>query len=227
MNSTNVLAFLRAGGQRITKKRRLVLQIIEGNPHLDASEIYELARKKDSKISLSTVYRTMNMLRDLGLIEASSLGEDHYHYEVHLQEHYHLVCLGCGKVTEIPPSKGVRKLGEGQGFEVVGVKLEIFGYCKECQKKLSASGEKAVSTKRLTRKKAIKAVDLRGIPLLRHPKVVAQEVERSHPGDLIEIITDDPRRLKMAPNMLKNTKGLELIDIWQDGAECHALVRRI
>jgi len=225
MNYKGALDFLRAGGRRITKKRRLVLQIIEANPHLDASEIYQLAREKDRKISLSTVYRTMNMLRDLGLIEASPLGEDHYHYEVHLKEHYHLICLGCGKVVEIPPVKAVKRLGEEKGFGVVGVKLEILGYCKDCQRKLSAAGEKAGSAKRRTHKKTGRIVDLRGIPLLYHPKVVAQEVGEAHPGELLEIITDDPRRMEMAPKMLKNTEGLELIDIWQDGAECHALVR--
>jgi len=221
MDTAEAIGFLRAAGRRITPERKLLLRIIGDNPHLDASEIYALARKEDPKISLSTVYRTMAMLKELKLVEASDLGEDHYHYEVHLKEHYHLICLGCGKVIEVPLPDAIKQLGKEQGFKVVGVKLEAFGYCKECQKKRLPQKAKARKVK-----KADRLVDLRGVPLLRHPGVVSREVERANAGDLLEIITDEPGRLEMAPKMLKRIEGLQIIDIWQEGTIRHALVRK-
>ncbi|MCK4394899.1 transcriptional repressor, partial [Candidatus Bipolaricaulota bacterium] len=90
MNIPEAMKFLRAAEKRITPQRKLLLRIISDNAHLDASEIYRLAKEEDEKISLSTVYRTVRLLEELGLVEASGLGEDHYHYEVRLDEHYHL-----------------------------------------------------------------------------------------------------------------------------------------
>jgi len=80
MNIPETMKFLRAAEKRITPKRRLLLCIISDNVHLHASEIYDLAKEEDPRISLSTVYRTVKLLK----------------------EHYHRICLGCGKVTEIP-----------------------------------------------------------------------------------------------------------------------------
>ena len=222
MKSSQALKFLRADGRRITRERRLLLRIIERNPHLDAAEIYELARKENPKISLSTVYRTVNLLKDLGLVEASPLGEDHYHYEVRFQDHYHLVCLGCGRVIEIPPSQDINRLGEERGFEIIGVKLELFGYCPECRAKRVAQGDSPVAS----RVNADRVIDLRGVPVLEHPGTVMREVEHSRPGEIIEIITASPKRLKTASEMLKGINGLELLGIWQENAVCHALVKR-
>jgi len=135
MNTPETMKFLQAAGKRITPERKLLLRIISENAHLDASEIYQLAKREDPKINLSTVYRTVRLLEELGVVEASELGEDHQHYEVRVDEHYHLICLDCGKVVEIPPVDAVRKLGKERGFEVVGVKLELLGYCAACQRK--------------------------------------------------------------------------------------------
>ena len=226
---SEVEQFLRASGKRVTAERRLILRIIEENPHLDASEIYALARKEDPKISLSTVYRTMTMLKELKLVEASDLGEDHDHYEVRLQEHYHLICLGCGKVIEIPLPDAIKQIGKEQGFETVGVKLQIFGYCKECQKKRSSRKKKSTSLAAGSqkRRKADKIVDLRGVPLLQHPEVVSHEAKRAHPGEIIEIICDSQVRLEAAPRMLEKVGGLKLLNTWMEGEVCHTQAEKI
>ncbi len=66
MNIPETMKFLRAAGKRITPERKLLLHIISENAHLDASEIYQLAKREDPKISLSTVYRTVSLLEELG-----------------------------------------------------------------------------------------------------------------------------------------------------------------
>src|SRR5512134_1872772 len=89
-------------GLRVTSQRALILDIIRnGKGHLDADEVYRLARRKQSRISLSTVYRTLQTLKKAGLIDEVHFDENHHHYEVRASaEHHHLVCLGCGRVIE-------------------------------------------------------------------------------------------------------------------------------
>ena len=130
-----IVGALRAAGKRVTPERRLLLRIIASNPHLDVNEIYLRARDADPKLNLSTVYRTVKMFTELGLVEASDFGQGHDHYEIRLKNHYHCICLGCGKVIEIPALLPLAKVGKDYGFSVVGAKIELFGYCAECQKK--------------------------------------------------------------------------------------------
>ncbi|HHR85315.1 MAG TPA: transcriptional repressor [Candidatus Acetothermia bacterium] len=135
MDVAEVVDALRAAGKRVTQERRLLLRVIAANPHLDANEIYIKARKDDPKLNLSTVYRTVKMFTELGLVETSDFGQGHEHYEIRLKNHYHCICLGCGKVIEIPALLPLAKVGKDYGFSVIGAKIELFGYCEDCQKK--------------------------------------------------------------------------------------------
>ncbi len=230
MDTSEAIRFLRADGRRITPERKLLLRIIGENAHLDASEIYQLAKRENSKISLSTVYRTVRLLEELGLVEASELGEDHYHYEVRLEEHYHLICLDCGKVVEIPPVDAVRKLGAERGFEVVGVKLELLGYCAECRKKRArknkgSSGQTATERSQLPGPIA-RTIDLRKVPLIEHPERVSRALKRLKVNDLLEVVSSTPRCLDTASKMLKAIPNAELVTMWTDGQSCHAVLRK-
>jgi len=133
---------LREEGRRITRERRLLLEIIERNPHLDAAGIYLLAHQQNAKIGLATVYRTLNLLTELELVDVVSLGEDHSHYEIRGDDHVHLVCLDCGSVREIPPLPDFRSLDEIEGFEVHQAHLELIGLCEACRKKRASNESK-------------------------------------------------------------------------------------
>ena len=144
MKPYEAIEVLRNAGKRITPERLLLLRIIHEHPHLDAAEIYQLARKENARLSLATVYRTVNLLDQLGLVHTCSLGEDHVHYESQTASHYHLVCRNCGKVIEIPPHEAVERLGERWGFETTSATVELTGYCRQCRKKrFSRSGKAA------------------------------------------------------------------------------------
>jgi Fe2+ or Zn2+ uptake regulation protein len=144
MRPHEAVEVLRNAGKRITPERVLLLHIIQEHPHLDASEIHHLARKENARLSLATVYRTVNLLNRLGLVRTCSLGEDHVHYESQAVSHYHLVCRSCGKVIEIPPHETVEHLGEKWGFKITSAKVELTGYCRECQRERSSLSRKAV-----------------------------------------------------------------------------------
>ena len=129
-------ALLRERGNRVTLQRRAILKIIEEDGrHLSADEIFYLARKQVPRLSLSTVYRTLDLLKELDLVSELRLGDDHHHYEAQSDQHQHLVCLGCGEVIEFQCSHrgGVHEqLAHRYGFEITGSRVELLGYCEAC-----------------------------------------------------------------------------------------------
>lgn len=129
---------LSAPGLRITRQRALILEIIRRRQgHLDADEVYRQAREKQPRLSLSTVYRTLQLLKRLGLVEEVHFDEAHHHYEVKPSaEHHHLVCLGCGEVIEFryPLTRYVkRNVPEAKGFDIVDAEFRVTGYCSRCR----------------------------------------------------------------------------------------------
>ena len=134
---------LNKAGMRVTNQRTLIIEIIrQGRGHLDADEIYRRARERQPRLSLSTVYRNLQMLKRLGLVEELHFDDTHHHYEVKPSaEHHHLVCLGCGRVIEFhhPLSnylkKSVKKnIPEAKGFHITETEVRMTGYCAKCRK---------------------------------------------------------------------------------------------
>jgi Fur family ferric uptake transcriptional regulator len=133
---------LEARGVRITEQRRLIVGIVQESPrHLDAATLLEMARKQDPTLDRSTVYRTIAMLKDHGLIDELDLmhieGEKNY-YEVKTNhDHCHMACFRCGAIMEYT-SSAFEKLKEDMlaqsGFQIRAVRLEVGGFCNKCQK---------------------------------------------------------------------------------------------
>jgi Fur family transcriptional regulator, ferric uptake regulator len=131
---------LRTSGRRLTGQRQLLLQLIqEHGGHLDAHELYRLASERNPRLSLSTVYRTMNLLRDLGLVSEVHLGEEHHHYELRAtSEHCHLVCIHCGRVVEIGYElieQLKATVAEQHDFEITEAQVDLVGVCAACRRK--------------------------------------------------------------------------------------------
>jgi Fe2+ or Zn2+ uptake regulation protein len=125
-------------GMRFTNQRALIMEIIrQGRGHLDADEIYRRAREKESRLSLSTVYRTLQMMKKLKLVDELHFDENHHHYEVKPSaEHHHLKCLDCGKVIEFnyPLSRYIkRNVPEAKGFDITDAEVKMTGYCARCR----------------------------------------------------------------------------------------------
>jgi Fur family ferric uptake transcriptional regulator len=128
---------LRRAGKRLTPQRRLILDILCGaDAHLDAQAIYEQARSREIRLSLATVYRTLTILKETGLVHELHLDEDHHHYELAgEEEHSHLVCLGCGCIIEVDHAailEAAAAVGQAHGFELASAQVELSGYCREC-----------------------------------------------------------------------------------------------
>ncbi|MFC2030508.1 Fur family transcriptional regulator [Chloroflexota bacterium] len=129
---------LRAAGKRVTQQRKLVLGILgQASRHLDANEIYERGRRHDRSLSLSTVYRTLGMLKETRVVRELHLDGEHHHYELdERDDHSHLVCRECGRVLEVdssPFAKAAAAVGHAHGFEVTSAEVELSGYCAACR----------------------------------------------------------------------------------------------
>ena len=130
---------LSSAGLRNTAQRALIMDIIrQRKGHLDADEVYRQAKRKQPRLSLSTVYRTLQKMKGLGLIEELHFDEAHHHYEIKPPtEHHHLLCLGCGKVIEFKyplVSSVKRNVAEAKDFEITGSEVRMTGYCAACHK---------------------------------------------------------------------------------------------
>jgi Fur family transcriptional regulator, ferric uptake regulator len=142
--SANLETALHATQHRVTGQRRMLLEIIRAQgQHLDAEELYRLARQHYPRLSRSTVYRTMRLLRDLDLIDEVHLGEDHHHYEVkHSTVHHHLICLRCGRVEEFSSllaEELAPAVAREHDFEVHGVQIDVSGLCARCRRTIGGT----------------------------------------------------------------------------------------
>ena len=127
-------------GRPVTTQRRLLLELIrQADGHLGADELYRRAKKRESSISLATVYRNLKLFKELGLIAESNLSEAHSHYEIKsTTEHHHLVCLGCGQVIEFDSpliAEAAVGIQREKGFDITLAQLKIEGYCLKCKQK--------------------------------------------------------------------------------------------
>lgn len=128
---------LRGSGKRLTPQRRLVLAAVEALGHATPDEVLVRARTEQPGLSLSTVYRNLEVLEELGLVKHAHLSDraPTYH-SVGGHEHFHLVCRGCQSVTSV----GVDKLGPllatldaEHGFVPDAGHLTVFGLCADCR----------------------------------------------------------------------------------------------
>jgi len=130
---------------KTTPHRVEILQILESAPQpIPADEIYAYLHQKNHSISLSTVYRTLETLAENSLI--TKIGMENYNrflYELVANMHHHhhfLICLRCGKILKIdecPLPENMELLIEKKNsFKITNHKLELYGYCAECQSKI-------------------------------------------------------------------------------------------
>ena len=124
-------------GHPMTTQRRLLLELIQqSDGHIDARELYRRASSKGEFISPATIYRSLNLFKQLGLVDERRLGKVRCYYEIkRSSDHQHLVCNCCGKIIEIESPlirKLVNKVQNEYGFNVTKVEFYLEGYCEQC-----------------------------------------------------------------------------------------------
>ena len=138
---------LRAGGYRITPARQLVLNAVAALDHATPDTICAEVQRTASSVNLSTVYRTLELLEELGLVTHTHLGHGAPTYHVAAeQEHIHLVCRTCGRVEEASAALAdplVERLRRETGFAVDVAHFAIYGQCAQCREAADAGGTSA------------------------------------------------------------------------------------
>jgi len=128
-------------GVRMTRQRKLLFELIDvSREHLNVEALFRLAKQRDPKINRVTVYRTLKLLKQEGLVDELDLlhhaGEQHYYESRLKREHAHVVCLRCGRVEEFfgePLQRLKQQIQSHFGFQIVVARTEVGGYCANCQ----------------------------------------------------------------------------------------------
>jgi len=132
-------------GHPLTSQRQLLLELLrDAEGHIDAKELYRRASARDESISPATVYRTLNLFKQLGLVDEMRLGRIRCYYEIKQSpEHQHLLCQGCGKVIEFQNpyfNKLIKAVQREHGFKITKAELYLEGYCPSCEEKEKGEG---------------------------------------------------------------------------------------
>ena len=134
-------------GYRLTPQRMMIVSAMEGSDdHISAEEIYAQVAAKYPNVNISTVYRTLELLKKLGLVYEIDLGEGRIRYHAEGSgHHHHLVCQSCGKVIDIDEAtlSSLRDiLLRDYYFKAELRHVGIFGLCEDCRGKKSGGGGK-------------------------------------------------------------------------------------
>ena len=137
---------LREKGLKVTQQRILVLSVLEQNSgvHMTAEDLYGLVSKDYPEIGLATVYRTLQLLWDMQLVDRINLDDGCVRYEIaHLRKgnaphsHHHLICRSCGRVISFDGDllDGLEEhIEKTTGFHVLDHEVKFYGLCRDCAK---------------------------------------------------------------------------------------------
>ncbi len=132
---------LKQGGYKITNQRKVVLETLYAHrkDHLTVDEVYQYVRETNPEVGLATVYRNIQILNRLGIIEKISFDDKDIRYEIFYEDsplhHYHLICEQCGKVDELELDFLAHYkdfLKAEKNFEALEAQIKIYGLCREC-----------------------------------------------------------------------------------------------
>jgi Fe2+ or Zn2+ uptake regulation protein len=123
--------------RRSTQQRQVVRHIIESSrDHPTAQAVHERARQKMPSISLGTVYRNLQFLVDQGLLLERKIGNRPARYEAQRQRHYHVCCVECGALEDLPvPYQDAldRRVQKAVRYKLREHRMEFYGVCPQCQ----------------------------------------------------------------------------------------------
>lgn len=131
-----VISFLRSRGSRVTSSRRILLEVLfTADGHMSAEALADAVQARAPDVHLSTIYRNLEELEQLGVIAHSHLGHGPSSYLLASHAHAHFVCADCGKMIEAPEEmfRGLaRSARERLGFAIDPKHFAILGRCADC-----------------------------------------------------------------------------------------------
>lgn len=143
---------LKERGLKTTSQRMAILKVLLAQPdsHLTAEEIYDLVKKDWPDIGLATVYRNIQLLSEMNLIDKLNLDDGYVRYEIGDQNqenhhhHHHMICVSCGKVFAFQEDlldNLEKKIEQTTGFIVSDHEVKLYGHCAQCLAKDGVKSE--------------------------------------------------------------------------------------
>lgn len=144
---TQLKTILKEKGLKVTMQRVAILEVLADRPdnHFTAEEIYELVKDKKTDIGMATIYRTIQLLAEVNLIDKLDLNDGFMRYEIggqagniHKHHHHHIICLKCGAILTSQDDlleSLEYDIKNTLGFEVVDHEVKLWGYCSHCKEK--------------------------------------------------------------------------------------------
>jgi len=134
---TRNLQILKDYHLKATPQRLEILSAIDSLGHANIDEIYEVAKKRHSTMSLATVYKNVTALLEKNVLKEVALNNFKSKYEITKENHAHLVCKKCGSVEDIDLNESIynesKSLAKNRDFDFNEVELNIYGVCSKCK----------------------------------------------------------------------------------------------
>ncbi len=140
MGMDNAISALKKEGFRITPQRIAIVDcILKTTEHPTAERIHKIVRRKHPMVSLSTIYKTLDLLKDRHLVNELEVGGE-TRFDAHTDEHINLICMNCSKIEDVDDDslKEIRqRVTERSRYHIVRGNIELFGYCNNCKSKFT------------------------------------------------------------------------------------------
>jgi Fur family ferric uptake transcriptional regulator len=140
MEANPIVHALDVAGYRLTRPRRAVAALLaEHDGHFTASDLEEVARTRHLGISRATLFRALDLLAELGVVERLDLPSgEHAYVPCAAVHHHHVICSRCGRATDVEDcgvAEAVAEIARRSGYRIESHRLELFGLCRHCQAK--------------------------------------------------------------------------------------------
>ncbi len=139
INKEDLIGQLKEKSLKITPQRLAIIDALVDNcdRHPGVTLIFNEARKKANRVSLSTVYATLKEFSESGLIKQLEFDRMENRYDGNLSEHINLICKRCGNIIDyrLPANLEPKDIGRKSGFVVTDTRMEFHGYCRDCLKR--------------------------------------------------------------------------------------------
>ncbi|WP_438349136.1 peroxide-responsive transcriptional repressor PerR [Paenibacillus sp. FA6] len=133
----HALEQLKNTGVRITPQRHAILDfLLDSMTHPTADEIYRALEPKFPSMSVATVYNNLKMFMESGMVRELTYGDSSSRFDANVSEHYHVICEQCGKIEDFMYPSLVeveRQAEQATGFQVKGLRMELYGICGTCK----------------------------------------------------------------------------------------------
>jgi Fur family peroxide stress response transcriptional regulator len=136
-SDASIIETLRKKGYKATPQRIAICRFaLRSRDHPTVQRIYDEARKVHPTVSLATVYKTLQILTEHGLIQELDFPQSQAKFDSYVEPHINLVCLRCGNIQDLDDDAAreiVERMTAKAGFERTGQRLDIYGICKACR----------------------------------------------------------------------------------------------